>query len=93
MKSKENDIVFIELSLNRYREELEKASALGAMQAMRLCGVPVKEMYTRAELSRRFGKGKIDRMIKEGTITPLRMGSDITGRAMYKLTDVLLTIH
>lgn len=90
MTEQKNDILFIEMSLSRYRAELEKASAIGAMRAMSMCGVPIKEYVTRAELSKRFGKGKIDRMIKESKITPLRMDE---GRPKYKLTDVLLTIN
>lgn len=90
MKKEESEIIFIEMSLNRYREELEKASMLAAMRVMNLCGIPVKEYVTRAELSKRFGKGKIDRMIKESKLTPYQMDG---GRNKYKLSEVLLTIH
>lgn len=85
-----NDILFVEMSLNRYREELEKASTLGAMNALRMCGVPVREFVSRVELSKQFGKGKIDRMIKDGKLIPYRMDG---GRSKYKLSDVLLTIN
>lgn len=84
-----SEIIFIEMTAEKYRSELEKASALGAMLAMQACGISVKEYLSRAELSRRFGKGKIDRMISAGKLMPYSMDG---GRPKYKLTEVLTTI-
>ena len=84
---KENsEIIFIQLTPNRLQEMLEKASMLGAMQAMTYCGVPIKDMLTRAELSEKFGRGKVDRMIKSGKLTPHQMDG---GRSKYNLSEVL----
>lgn len=87
--NEKNDLVFIQLTPLAYQTALEKASTLGAMRAMQLCGVPVRDMLTRAELSRKFGRGKVDRMIKDGKLTPHRMDG---GRTKYKLSEVLTTI-
>lgn len=85
-----NEIIYIQLTPNAYQEALEKASTLGAMRAMQLCGVPVQDMLTRADLSRRFGRGKIDRMIEKGSLTPHQMDG---GRTKYKLSEVLTLIN
>ena len=85
MKEK-NEIVFIHLTPDAYQSALEKASTLGAMRAMQLCGVPVRDMLSRAELSKKFGRGKVDRMIEAGKLTPHRMDG---GRSKYKLSEVL----
>ena len=84
--AKENEIIFIKLSPTAYQEALEKASALGAMRALQLCGVPVRDMLSRADLSKKFGRGKVDRMIEAGKLTPHRMDG---GRNKYKLSEVL----
>lgn len=88
--NEKNDIVFIQLTPSAYQEALEKASALGAMRAMQLCGVPVRDMLSRAELSKKFGRGKVDRMIRDGKLTPYRMDG---GRSKYKLSEVLTNIN
>lgn len=90
MEEKKHLINVIELTPERLRSELEKASTIGAMRALQLCGVPVLEYASRADLNKRFGRGKIDRMIAAGTITPHSMDG---GRPKYKLTEVLSTIQ
>ena len=80
-------IVFIQLTPSAYQEALEKASTLGAVRAMQLCGVSVRDMLSRAELSRRFGRGKVDRMIKDGRLKPYRLEEGSRGK--YKLSEVL----
>lgn len=85
--AEKNEIVFIQLTPAAYQSALEKASALGAMRAMQLCGVPVRDMLSRAELSKKFGRGKVDRLISEGKLTPHRM--DENARPKYKLSEVL----
>ena len=85
--AEKNEIIFIQLTPDAYRSALEKASTLGAMRAMQLCGVPVRDMLTRAELSEKFGRGKVNRLIKDGKLTPHRMSE--SSRAKYKLSEVL----
>lgn len=81
-----NEIIFIQLTQAAYQAALEKASTLGAMRALQLSGVPVKDMLSRAELSKKFGRGKVDRMISDGKLTPYRMDG---GRSKYKLSEVV----
>lgn len=88
MKEK-TEIIYITLTPNRFQEMLDHASSLGAMRAMQLCGVPFRDMLSRAELSKKFGRGKVDRMIKEGKLTPHRMDG---GRSKYKLSEVLTNL-
>lgn len=85
--SEKNQIIFVQLTPDRLREELEKASTLGAMRAMQLCGMPVRDMLSRKELSDKFGRGKVNRLIKDGKLTPYRMGEG--ARVKYKLSEVL----
>lgn len=82
-----NDYVVIQLTPAALQTALDKASACGALRAMQLCGVPVKDMLSRTELSRKFGRGKVDRWIEAGMLTAHR-ASD-TSRPKYKLAEVL----
>ena len=85
-----NQIIFIQLTPAAFQEALDKASVCGAVRAMQLCGVPVRDMLSRAELSKRFGKGKIDRLHREGKLTPHQIDG---GRPKYKLNEVLTLIN
>lgn len=85
--AEKNDIIFIQLTPAAYQQALEKASVLGAMRAMQLCGVPVRDMLSRAELSKKFGRGKVDRMIGEGRLKAYR--ADEKARPKYKLSEVV----
>ena len=89
MEEKTN-IVFIQLTPSAFESALEKASALGAARAMQLCGVPVHDMLSRAELYKRFGRGKVNRMIDAGKLVPHRMDG---GRSKYKLSEVLTHLN
>lgn len=85
-----NDIVFIQLTPAMLQTALDKASACGALRAMQLCGVPVRDMLSRAELSKKFGKGKVDRLIEQGKLTAHQIDG---GRGKYKLDEVLTLIN
>lgn len=85
-----NDIVFIQLTPAALQAALDKASACGALRAMQLCGVPVRDMLSRAELSKKFGKGKVDRLIEQGKLTAHQIAG---GRGKYKLDEVLTLIN
>lgn len=76
----------IQISTKRLNDIVEKASVRGAHEALRLAGVPIVEYYSRAELSRKFGKGKIDRMITDGKLIPHRMDN---GVSKYAIKEVL----
>jgi hypothetical protein len=86
MKEKMN-FVYLQLTPAAYQQALEKASVLGAMRAMQLCGIPVRDMLSRKELSQKFGRGKVDRWIESGAITAHR--ADECARPKYKLSEVL----
>lgn len=78
---------FIQLTEARLSELLESAAQCAAHKALALAGVPVREFYTRADLCRKFGRRKIDRMISEGALTPHKLQED--GKPMYAIADVL----
>ena len=82
-----NNIVLIQLTPEKLQSMLDKAAMLASMRTMMLCGVPVKDMLTRAELSEKFGRGKVDRLIKSGMLTPHQMGEG--SRIKYNLSEVL----
>lgn len=86
MEEKTN-IVFVQLTPEKLQSMLERAAMLASMRTMVLCGVPVKDMLTRAELSEKFGRGKVDRLIKSGMLTPHQMGEGC--RIKYNLSEVL----
>lgn len=80
------ELHIIQLTPSAFEEALEKASRRGAMLAMQLCGVPVKEMLSLSELYTRFGRGKINRMKAEGKLKAYR--ADESARPKYKLSEV-----
>lgn len=80
------DVAVIQLTPSALQEALEKASTLGAMKAMQFCGMPIKELLSRAELSRKIGRGKVDRLISDGKLIPCKTED---GRPKYKLSEVL----
>lgn len=84
----------IQLTEERYRENLTQAARLGAHEALRLAGLPVREYYTRTEMQRRHGRGKIDRLISEGRLTPHRLETDdnTMSRVVYSETEYLSLI-
>ena len=88
--SEKKQIVYFQLTENKLQTMLEQASMLGAVQAMHLSGVPVRDMLSRAELSKKFGRGKVNRMIEAGKLTPHRMDG---GRSKYKLSEVLTLLN
>jgi hypothetical protein len=88
--SEKNEIVYVRLTQDKLQSMLEQASMLGAVQAMQLSGVPVRDMLSRAELSKKFGRGKIDRLHKAGKLTPHQIDG---GRVKYKLNEVLTLIN
>lgn len=84
----------IQLTEERYRENLTQAAQLGAHQALRMAGLPVREYYTRAEMQRRHGRGTIDRLISQGRLTPHRLECDANtmSRIVYSETEFLSQI-
>lgn len=77
----------ITLSVARLHELMEGAAVCAAHKALIFAGVPIREYYTRADLQRKFGRGKINRMISAGTLTPHKLEED--GKKMYAIADVL----
>lgn len=68
-------------------ELLENTATFAAHKALVLAGVPVVEYYTRKVLQKKFGTGKINRMIAAGKIIPHRLEED--GKNLYAISDVL----
>lgn len=84
----------IQLTEERYRENLTQAAQLGAHQALQMAGLPVREYYTRAEMQRRHGRGIINRLISKGRLTPHRLDNDenTMSRIVYSETEFLSQI-
>lgn len=76
----------MEISSEKLAEIIERASIRGAHEALKLAGVPIREYYTRADLSRKFGRGKINRMIAENKLTPCKL--EESGKVKYNIQDV-----
>lgn len=77
----------ITLTTERMNELLENTATFAAHKALVLAGVPVVEYYTRKVLQKKFGTGKINRMIAAGKIIPHRLEED--GKNLYAISDVL----
>lgn len=77
----------ITLSVARLHELMEGAAVCAAHKALIFAGVPIREYYSRADLQRKFGRGKINRMISAGTLTPHKLEEE--GKKMYAIADVL----
>lgn len=80
----------MEFSEEKLKEIIELASIRGAHEALKLAGVPIREYYSRADLNEKFGRGKINRMIADGKLTPYKI--EESGKKLYKLTQVELLI-
>lgn len=80
----------ITISVARMNEMLERTAQYAAHEALRLAGVPVVEYYTRADLQRKFGRGKINRMLSAGILTPHKIEEN--GKKVYAIADVLKQI-
>lgn len=70
---------------------LTASAKLGAHIAMRNAGLPVKEYFTRAEMQRRYGEGRINQLIKSGRLIPHK-DIDGNGRILYSETELLSLI-
>ena len=88
------ETVVIQLTEERFRENLRQAAQLGAHQALQMAGLPVREYYTRTEMQRRHGRGTIDRLIRDGHLTPHRLetDADTMSRIVYSETEYLSLI-
>ncbi|MBR1525053.1 MAG: hypothetical protein IJ640_00135 [Prevotella sp.] len=88
-------LTVIQLTEQRYRENLQQAAQLGAHLAMRMAGLPVRDLFTRTEMQQRHGRGTIDRLIQAGKLTPHRnpeTDDHTTKRVLYSETEYLQQI-
>lgn len=88
-------LAVIQMTEERLREHLTHAAQLGAHQALLAAGLPVRDLYTRAEMQRRHGAGTINALIKQGKLTPRRYpetDADRTGRIVYSEMELLSQI-
>lgn len=76
----------MEISVEKINEIVERAAAYGAFIAMRDSGVRIQEYCTREELKSIFGAGRINKMLKEGKLTPHRLEDG--GRILYEKKQV-----
>lgn len=87
--------VYIALTEERYRENLTQAAALGAHLAMQQAGLPVREYFTREEMKRKHGAGRINRLIQSGRLTPHKLpeyDENTANRIVYSETEYLSQI-
>lgn len=90
-----DSVTFLQLTPERYQQELLRAAQLGAHKALQLAGLPVREFYTRTEMQRRHGKREIDELIRCNRLTPHRLPAtddNTTKRVVYSETEYLLQI-
>ena len=85
---------FIQLTAERLQEMLSQSALLGARQALQLAGLPVKDLYTRTELNRRYGRRSIDDAIEKSLLTPRQLPSmdGENKRILYSETEYLSLI-
>lgn len=86
---------FIQLTEERYRNNLTQAAQLGAHQALLLAGLPVRDMYTRAEMQRRHGRRIINDLIHAGKLTPHQLPASndrVKKRIVYSESEFLSQI-
>lgn len=63
-----DEINFITLSTKRLEDMLTSAAHMGAINALRNAGVPTKDLFTRAEMQRMHGRGKVNRLIADNRL-------------------------
>ena len=69
-RNMQTNLQVIQLTEERYRENLQQAAQLGAHLALLNAGLPVREYFSRQEMCKRHGRGTIERLIKAGKLTP-----------------------
>jgi len=84
----------VQITEDELQRLLTSAAKIGAHIAMKDAGVPVKDLYTRTEMQRRHGAGRINRLIKAGRLTPHQLPAigNETKRIMYSETEYLSQI-
>jgi hypothetical protein len=60
----------IQMTAEVYQQRLEEAAALGAFKALEIAGVTRKECYSRRELERKYGKLRVDNVIRSNKLIP-----------------------
>jgi hypothetical protein len=60
----------IQMTEEVYQQRLEEAAALGAIKALESAGVTRKECYSRRELERKYGKLRVDNIIRSNKLIP-----------------------
>ena len=88
----QENLVVIQLTEERYRENLQQAAQLGAHLALKNAGLPVVEYFSRADMCKRHGRGRIERLIKAGRLTPHRLpayNDKTKSQTVYSETEYL----
>lgn len=75
----------IQMTPNMLHDCMQSAATYGAHVALSLAGLPVKEFFTKTELVRKFGRRKVDPIVKQ--LTPQQFDGE--GRLVYSITDFL----
>lgn len=86
----------IQLTEERLRELLSQTAKLAAHQALRLAGLPVRDLYTRAELKRRYGSREVNDILSANLLTPHQLPATDGSRSKrirYSETELLSLIQ
>jgi hypothetical protein len=60
----------IQMTEEVYQQRLEEAAALGAFKALESAGITRKEYYSRNELYRKYGRLRVDNIIRSNKLIP-----------------------
>ena len=89
-KNQFQQFAVVQMTEQRLREHLQHAAQLGAHLALLNAGLPVKDLYTRTELSGRHGAGTVNSLIKKGLLTPHRYpNNQENGHIVYSEKELL----
>ena len=79
----------IQLTEERLRELLTSTATSAAYMALKKAGLPVKDLYTRTELYKRYGKKFIDKLINSNKILSYKASASPNARALYAESEIL----
>lgn len=77
----------IQMSEEVYQQRLEEAAALGAFKALESAGITQKKYYSRNELNKKYGRLRVDNIIRTNKLTPRQL--DGKKRLCFATEDVI----
>jgi len=80
----------VQLTPDFYERALRSAAALGAIDALKLAGVPIKEFFTREELYKKYGRQRVDYLIDTDKLKGERPNGG--SRVVYRERELLISM-